>query len=155
MFRDDEALRGPAAAIAAMARDVSEFMGELGLRAPVISTGQRVGVSWGLFVAAWPANSAGAEGFVGARPGSASSIYRTGICAAGRPALTIFLQPGIATRLRDLKVANIGRAAPDFIAAGNIGCITQIASGTGLPVVHTVELLDWATGGPRPPALAG
>jgi glycolate oxidase iron-sulfur subunit len=41
------------------------------------------------------------------------------------------------------------------IAAGNIGCIMQIASGTGTPVVHTAELLDWATGGPKPQALAG
>ncbi len=42
-----------------------------------------------------------------------------------------------------------------MIATGNIGCITQIGSGTGIPVVHTVELLDWATGGPRPRALSG
>ncbi|MFN8926810.1 MAG: glycolate oxidase iron-sulfur subunit, partial [Rhodospirillales bacterium] len=51
------------------------------------------------------------------------------------------------------KVANIERTRPDVIAAGNIGCMTQIASGTGVPVVHTVELLDWATGGPLPDAL--
>jgi glycolate oxidase iron-sulfur subunit len=43
---------------------------------------------------------------------------------------------------------------PDIIAAGNIGCATQIAGGTHLPVVHTIELLDWATGGPVPSALA-
>ena len=42
---------------------------------------------------------------------------------------------------------------PDIIAAGNIGCMMQIGSGTEIPVVHTVELLDWATGGPVPPAL--
>ena len=60
------------------------------------------------------------------------------------------LQPEIATRLRDRKVANIESVSPELIAAGNIGCITQIANGTTLPVVHTVELLDWATGGPRP-----
>ncbi len=60
------------------------------------------------------------------------------------------LQPEIATRLRDRKVANLESLSPEVIAAGNIGCITQIASGTALPVVHTVELLDWATGGPRP-----
>ena len=64
------------------------------------------------------------------------------------------LQPEIAGRLRDRKVANIESTAPQVIAAGNIGCMTQIASGTGIPVVHTVELLDWATGGPRPAALA-
>jgi glycolate oxidase iron-sulfur subunit len=60
----------------------------------------------------------------------------------------------LANRLRDRKVANIERLTPDVIAAGNIGCMTQIASGTAIPVVHTVELLDWATGGPIPEQLA-
>ena len=55
--------------------------------------------------------------------------------------------------MRDRKVANIERITPDVIAAGNIGCITQIAAGTSIPVVHTVELLDWATGGPVPEPL--
>ena len=63
------------------------------------------------------------------------------------------LQPDIATRLRDRKVENIDRVAPDIVATGNIGCITQIGGGTGIPVVHTVELLDWVTGGPEPYAL--
>ena len=63
------------------------------------------------------------------------------------------LQPDIARRLRERKVGTIERLRPDVIAAGNIGCITQIAAGTELPVVHTVELIDWATGGPCPPAL--
>ena len=63
------------------------------------------------------------------------------------------LQPDIATRLRDRKVENIDRVAPDIVATGNIGCITQIGGGTGIPVVHTVELLDWVTGGPAPRAL--
>jgi glycolate oxidase iron-sulfur subunit len=60
------------------------------------------------------------------------------------------LQPALADRLRERKVANIERLEPDVIAAGNIGCITQIAAGTAIPVVHTVELIDWATGGPVP-----
>jgi glycolate oxidase iron-sulfur subunit len=63
------------------------------------------------------------------------------------------LQSDIARRLRDRKVRTIERVRPDVIAAGNIGCITQIAAGTKLPAVHTVELIDWATGGPCPPAL--
>jgi glycolate oxidase iron-sulfur subunit len=63
------------------------------------------------------------------------------------------LQPELAERLRDRKVANIERLQPDVIAAGNIGCITQLATGTAIPVVHTVELLDWATGGPVPEPL--
>ncbi len=60
------------------------------------------------------------------------------------------LQPEIATALRDRKIANIASTAPDIIATGNIGCITQIATGTRLPIVHTIELLDWACGGPAP-----
>jgi glycolate oxidase iron-sulfur subunit len=63
------------------------------------------------------------------------------------------LQPDLANRLRDRKIAHIEEIAPDLIAAGNIGCITQIAAGTGIPVVHPIELIDWATGGPAPRAL--
>jgi glycolate oxidase iron-sulfur subunit len=64
------------------------------------------------------------------------------------------LQPALATRLRDRKIGNIEGLAPDLIATGNIGCMTQLGAATELPIVHTVELLDWATGGPRPTALA-
>jgi len=51
------------------------------------------------------------------------------------------------------KLGNIARIAPDIVATGNIGCMTQLASGAAAPVVHTVELLDWATGGEMPKAL--
>jgi len=63
------------------------------------------------------------------------------------------LQPEISQELRARKVQTLEAKSPDIIAAGNIGCMMQIGSGTGLPVVHTVELLDWATGGPKPRAL--
>jgi glycolate oxidase iron-sulfur subunit len=63
------------------------------------------------------------------------------------------LQPAIASRLRSRKLRNILRTKPDLIAAGNIGCITQLSDGA-LPVVHTVALLDWMAGGPPPAALA-
>ena len=65
------------------------------------------------------------------------------------------LEPEIALRLRDRKIANIMQTSPDLIATGNIGCITQIASGTSVPVLHTIELLDFAYGGPKPTELAG
>ena len=55
--------------------------------------------------------------------------------------------------LRDRKVRSIEALGPQVVAAGNIGCMMQIGSGTGIPVVHTAELLDWATGGPRPRSL--
>src|SRR5262249_61826097 len=58
-----------------------------------------------------------------------------------------------AGRLRDRKLANIATVTPDLVAAGNIGCITQLAAGSSVPILHTVELLDWATGGPVPAVL--
>jgi glycolate oxidase iron-sulfur subunit len=63
------------------------------------------------------------------------------------------MQPEIASKLRDRKVANILATRPQAIATGNIGCITQIGSGTDIPILHTVELLDWAYGGERPAKL--
>ena len=59
----------------------------------------------------------------------------------------------IAVALRDRKLNNIAAIRSDIVATGNIGCITQLAAGCAVPVVHTVELLDWATGGPPPKAL--
>ncbi|MGR3377625.1 glycolate oxidase subunit GlcF [Salipiger abyssi] len=63
------------------------------------------------------------------------------------------LQPEISGQLKTRKIRTLEAKAPDIIAAGNIGCMMQIGSGTDVPVVHTVELLDWATGGPKPRAL--
>jgi glycolate oxidase iron-sulfur subunit len=63
------------------------------------------------------------------------------------------LQPDIAVALGQRKAAHIDSVDPDIVAAGNLGCMVQIARFTKAPVVHTVELLDWATGGPMPPAL--
>ena len=60
------------------------------------------------------------------------------------------LQPKIADQLLKRKLTNIAKTESDIVAAGNIGCITQLQSGSDRPVVHTVELLDWATGGPKP-----
>ena len=65
------------------------------------------------------------------------------------------LQPELAEALRRRKVAAIESLAPDAVVAGNLGCITQIAAGTEIPVLHLVELLDWASGGPKPARLSG
>lgn len=65
------------------------------------------------------------------------------------------MQPEISAQLKDRKVATLEAKKPDVIAAGNIGCLMQIGSATGVPVVHTVQLLDWATGGPKPPSMGG
>jgi glycolate oxidase iron-sulfur subunit len=63
------------------------------------------------------------------------------------------MQPEISAQLKERKVRTLEAKKPDIIAAGNIGCMMQIGGGTSVPVVHTVELLDWATGGPKPAAL--
>ncbi|WP_170552292.1 glycolate oxidase subunit GlcF [Ruegeria atlantica] len=63
------------------------------------------------------------------------------------------MQPEISGQLKQRKVKTLEAKKPDMIAAGNIGCMMQIGSGTDIPVLHTVELLDWATGGPKPRAL--
>jgi glycolate oxidase iron-sulfur subunit len=55
--------------------------------------------------------------------------------------------------LRDRKLANIERVKPDLVATGNIGCMAQLKAGSDIPIVHTIELLDWATGGPIPKGL--
>jgi glycolate oxidase iron-sulfur subunit len=65
------------------------------------------------------------------------------------------LQQEIATALGERKAAHIASVDPDIIAAGNLGCMVQIGRFAQTPIVHTVELLDWATGGPMPPALNG
>ncbi|WP_121061216.1 glycolate oxidase subunit GlcF [Chachezhania antarctica] len=64
------------------------------------------------------------------------------------------MQPEISAQLKARKIETLKATDPQIIAAGNIGCMIQIGSGSGVPVVHTVELLDWATGGPKPAALA-
>ena len=63
------------------------------------------------------------------------------------------LQPEMAAGLRDRKIVNIEATDARVVVTGNIGCITQLQTGTTLPVVHTVQLLDWATGGPKPDTL--
>jgi glycolate oxidase iron-sulfur subunit len=63
------------------------------------------------------------------------------------------LQPQIAGQLRDRKAANLAATGAAVIAAGNVGCMAQIAPAAHAAVVHPIELLDWVTGGPRPAAL--
>ena len=64
------------------------------------------------------------------------------------------LQPELAGRLGDRKVANLDRLDADLVATGNIGCAVQIGMRSARPVVHVVQLIDWATGGPKPEELA-
>ncbi len=153
IFRNDPALAEPARAVSALARDVTELMSEIGLQAPVSTRSMRVAyhsacsLQHGQRVTQEPKRLLQAAGF------TVADVPEGHLCCGSAGTYNL-LQPEIAGQLRDRKVANIARTKPDVIAAGNIGCMTQIASGMGTPVVHTVELLDWATGGPRPAGLA-
>jgi glycolate oxidase iron-sulfur subunit len=151
MLRTDPAYANKAARVSSLARDVSEYLAALPLApggAPALTVAYHSACSLqhGQRVHNQPRNALAACGF------TVKEIPEAHLCCGSAGTYNI-LQPEIAARLRDRKVANIEKTAPDVIAAGNIGCITQIATGTGIPVVHTVELIDWATGGPVPPSL--
>ena len=152
IFRNDPALAEPARMVSGLARDITELMTEIGLQPPVNPGGLRVAyhsacsLQHGQRVTQAPKRLLQAAGF------TVADVPEGHLCCGSAGTYNL-LQPEIAGQLRDRKVANIARTKPDVIAAGNVGCMTQIASGTGTPVVHTVELLDWATGGPRPVGL--
>jgi glycolate oxidase iron-sulfur subunit len=129
-------------------------MAEIGLRPPVagipelrVAYHSACSLQHGQQVREEPKALLKAAGFVVVEPRDAH------LCCGSAGTYNL-LQPAIAGELRARKVATLEERGPDVIAAGNIGCIAQIGAGTGVPVVHTAELLDWATGGPRPPALA-
>jgi glycolate oxidase iron-sulfur subunit len=154
MFRADHALADQAAAIAALAKDVSEFIAELGLAPPVRRTGLTVAyhnacsMQHGQALGAVPQSLLKKAGF------KVKAVPEGHLCCGSAGVYNI-LQPAIATRLRDRKLDNLDKTRADVVATGNIGCMTQLAPASALPIVHTVELLDWATGGPLPAALQG
>jgi glycolate oxidase iron-sulfur subunit len=152
MFRDDPAYAEKAARVSAIAKDVTEYVTGLQLMEPVRETDLVVAyhsacsMQHGQQIRTEPKTLLKRAGF------TVKDVPEGHICCGSAGTYNI-LQPEIAARLRDRKVANIERVQPDLIATGNIGCMTQIEKGTAIPIVHTVELLDWATGGPIPATL--
>ncbi|WP_415182613.1 glycolate oxidase subunit GlcF [Phaeovulum sp.] len=150
MFQDSP-LAADAAEVAALACDISELLARLGLPegAP---KGLRVAyhaacsLQHGQQIKSAPKALLQRVGFEVVEPADAH------LCCGSAGTYNL-LQPKIAAELKRRKVATLEAKTPQVIAAGNIGCMMQIGSGTGVPVVHTVELLDWALGGPKPPAL--
>ena len=149
MLREDRDFAGPAAKISALARDITEYVGGIELQPPqqrgdiTIAYHSACSLQHGQKITQLPKELLSKNGFV------VKDVPESHLCCGSAGTYNI-LQPDIANRLRDRKVANIAMVKPDMIAAGNIGCMLQIAGGTSVPVVHTIELLDWATGGPRP-----
>jgi glycolate oxidase iron-sulfur subunit len=155
MLREDRAYADKAAQIAALARDVTEIIAQLGLHPPVSEArSRRLRVAYhsacsmqhGQRLHRVPIKLLAEAGF------ETVEVPEGHICCGSAGTYNL-LQAEIAGRLRQRKLANITKTDPDLVATGNIGCMTQLASDSGVPVVHTVELLDWATGGPEPKAL--
>jgi glycolate oxidase iron-sulfur subunit len=154
MLRTDPAYAGRAARVSSLTRDISEYLAVLPPAEPVQPTGLTVAyhaacsLQHGQRIVRQPKELLTRHGFI------VKDIPEGHLCCGSAGTYNI-LQSEIAQTLRDRKIANIAQLSPDVIAAGNIGCITQIASGTAIPVVHPVELIDWATGGPKPAGLSG
>lgn len=154
MLRADPNYAERARKISEMTRDVAEFLSEYDLGPPKRWSSLKVAyhsacsLQHGQRVTDEPKALLRKAGY------SVADIPEGHICCGSAGTYNI-MQPEIATELRDRKVQNIRSVRPDLVAAGNIGCITQLATGMDIPVAHTVELLDWAYGGPVPRGLEG
>jgi glycolate oxidase iron-sulfur subunit len=151
MFRDTP-LAQEAATISALAKDISEVLVDLDLpkgddKDMTIAYHAACSLQHGQKIKDHPKTLLKHAGFRVAEP-------RDPHLCCGSAGTYNLLQPEISGQLKDRKVKTLEAVNPDIIAAGNIGCMMQIGSATSVPIVHTVELIDWATGGPKPAALA-
>lgn len=149
MLRLDPAYADKAARVSALAKDITEYLVGLDLPEPVRKPGTIVAyhsacsMQHGQKITRQPKELLAKAGFIVREP-------REGHLCCGSAGTYNILQSEISVQLRDRKVRNIEATGAEIVATGNIGCITQIASAAKLPAVHTVKLLDWAYGGPRP-----
>jgi glycolate oxidase iron-sulfur subunit len=154
LLRTDAAYAAKAARISALAMDISEYLARLRWAPPtrmrplIVAYQSACSLQHGQKVTREPKELLSKMGFV------VKDVPEAHLCCGSAGTYNIF-QPQIAKRLRDRKVRNIEKVKPDVIASGNVGCIMQIAAGTDIPIVHTVELIDWATGGPQPEGVKG
>jgi len=153
MLRTEPAWADKAARISALTKDISEFMSDLGLLPPAreidltVAYHAACSLQHGQKITRQPMALLAAAGF------TVREVPEGHLCCGSAGTYNL-LQPELAGALRDRKAANIAGTGADIVAAGNLGCMVQIGGALEMPVVHTVELLDWATGGPLPPALA-
>jgi glycolate oxidase iron-sulfur subunit len=152
MYRNQPRLAADAARFSALARDITEVLAlsplpvrPLSAR-PIVAYHSACSMQHGQQLDAIPRRLLRDAGF------ELREIAEGHLCCGSAGTYNI-LQSQLAMQLRDRKLENIGRTGASVIATGNVGCIMQLRSGGALPVVHTVELLDWACGGPRPAAL--
>ena len=140
------------ATVAGLARDIIEVLTQLGLpqgapKALRVAYHAACSLQHGQQIKSAPKDLLKRAGFEVVEPADSH------LCCGSAGTYNL-LQPKISADLKARKVQTLEAKSPQVIAAGNIGCMMQIGSGTTIPVVHTVELLDWATGGPQPRALA-
>lgn len=152
MFRNTD-LATDAARVSAIAMDVSEALMKLDLPAQgdqntKVAYHAACSLQHGQQIKTHPKTLLKKVGFTVLEPADSH------LCCGSAGTYNL-MQPEISTQLKDRKVQTLEALQPNIIAAGNIGCMMQIGSGTDTPIVHTVELLDWATGGPRPAGLDG
>ena len=152
MLREDHAYAEKAARVSALAKDISELLSDVALpkgngHGLTVAYHAACSLQHGQKVTDAPKKLLEAAGFAVKTPPEAH------LCCGSAGTYNI-LQPEIAGQLGDRKVANLAQLNADVIATGNIGCAVQIGQRARIPVVHTVELLDWATGGPVPVSLS-
>ena len=145
-------LEGDAKLIASLTKDISELLSDIGLpeggAAPLrVAYHAACSLQHGQRIKELPKTLLRRVGFEVVEPADSH------LCCGSAGTYNL-LQPEIARDLKARKIKNLTATRPDVVAAGNIGCMVQIGSDGQLPVVHTVELLDWATGGPRPASLS-
>ena len=150
MFRNDP-LAADAARVSDRAMDISELLMQLDLpigadKGLTVAYHAACSLQHGQQIKTHPKTLLKRAGFKVVEPADSH------LCCGSAGTYNL-MQPEISGQLKDRKVRTLEAKKPDLIAAGNIGCMMQIGSGTGLPIMHTVELLDWATGGPQPPAM--
>ncbi len=151
MLREDAAYAEKAARVSRLAKDIAEYVATLDWspsapRQLTLAYHSACSMQHGQKITDLPKTLLRKAGF------AVKDVPEGHICCGSAGVYNI-MQPELARSLRDRKLGNISRLKPQAIAAGNIGCITQLAAGTPMPVVHTVELLDWACGGPAPAGL--
>lgn len=152
MFRNDP-IAADAARVATLAMDISEVLMKLDVpegaqKDHVVAYHAACSLQHGQQIKTFPKDLLKRVGFTVLEPADSH------LCCGSAGTYNL-MQPEISKQLRDRKVQTLQARSPDIIAAGNIGCMIQIGGATEIPIVHTVELLDWATGGPQPPALTG